>query len=178
MIFCPKNEEKLLSALRLHYQKKLITDGIKDRYRKKLRDLSFTEAILLPEIPMPYCIEALSYEILTAVRLKKSFDCYININANYMVDKKLYTLLLLNISRLTDYLEITENNTKILIKGRFKINEKIIALIQKLRGVVFRENKNAYILLTLEKTGKNSEDFPKAYELYRNPLSLVNLYID
>lgn len=178
LIYCPNKAEQFTAALRLIFQKLIIKNGIKKNYITALRKIYEFEVLIGTYIE-PIDIEVLCSELLTAVFLKKKFNYYIKTDKNYLINKKCFTALLLNICCCTDYIEIIEINKSLVIKGNFDINNKIMQLVKKLNGKVLKEviEKNIYLCFSFTQTEKKSEDFEAAYSLLQNPLSVVNLYL-
>ena len=180
LIYYPNKFEIYTSSLRLVYQKLILKNGIKQKYLKSLRKIDEFEGVIFQNEPIPINVEDFCGELLTAVFLKKDFDYNINVSGNYILDKKIFTMLILSICVKTDFLTIFNFNQNIVLKGKFKCSSKILRLTEKLGGNVFSEVKTGttFIRFDFPLTQKNTEDFEKAYYLLQNPLSKVNLYLN
>ncbi len=174
----PKNCGIITNALRLLYQKFILKNGIKPAYLISLKKINRIECFYNKTSPCPLDVEHFCYELFTAIFLKKKFDYFINITGNYLIDKKIFTILILEICETANYLEIKDFNGGFIISGNFKTNKNINFLTKKLKGAAFKDiSKNInYIKFNFSKTQKKSGDFETAYALLQNPLSLVNLY--
>ncbi len=178
MIYFPKNYCRITASFRQLYQNLILKKGIKSNYLNSLKKINLIEAYSLDAFPQPLNVEAYFYELFTAIFLKKKFDYFINIKGNYLIDKKILTLLLLEISGKTDYLELKSFKESLVIKGNFIPTKATMLLTKKLKGIIFKELKEniCCIKLNFPKTKKESEDFETAFFLLQNPLSVVNLY--
>lgn len=178
MIYYPNKYERYSASLRLLYQRFIINNGIKLNYLNALKKLYEFEALFCAEA-MPINIEKLLVEIFTAVLIKKKFDYFMRINNSYFLEKKKLISLILNIASLTDYLEVAEIGNRLVVKGNFIINEKIILFTKSLEGMILKEAKTEtiYLVFNFPVTKKETEDFETAYHLLQNPLSVINLYL-
>ncbi len=178
MIYYPKKYERFAAALRFLYHKFILKKGIKKSYLISLRKIYEFEAITIEDI-RPINPEKLCGEILTAVFLKRKTDFLIDTKNRYLINKKAFIALLLNLCAITNYLEIIEVENHLVIKGNFKINNRISKLLNFLRATIFKDTKSSvnYLLFNFPKTQKESEDFEEAYYLLQNPLSVINLYL-
>ncbi len=178
MIYFPKKVERLTASLRFLYQKFISINGIKNKYLKSLKKIYEFEAIAIEDI-RPINPEKLCGEILTAVFLKRKINFLIDTENCYLINKKVFIALLLNICITTNYLEIIEIENRLVFKGKFKINYRANRLLKFLKVTVFKEIKSSvyYLLFNFPKTEKESEDFEQAYYLLQNPLSVINLYL-
>lgn len=178
MIYYPKNHERFSASLRLLYHKFINKNGIKKNYLNSLKKIYEFEAITDKEI-IPINPEKICGEILTAVFIKKEVVFMIDTKNSYLINKKAFIALLLNLCVTTNYLEIIEIDNKLVIKGNFLFNNQIKRLLQVLKGVIFKDTKTSvyYLLFNFPKTKKESEDFEQAYYMLQNPLSVINLYL-
>ncbi len=178
MIYYPKKYEQFTAALRLLYHKFIYKNGIKTNYLNSLKKIYEFEAINNKET-VPINPENLCSEILTAVFIKCGNDFKIDTKNTYLINKKAFIALLLNLSVTTSNLEIIEITNKLVIKGKFSVNNPTKKLLKVLEGVKFKDTKTSicYLLFNFSKTEKESEDFEQAYYLLQNPLSVINLYL-
>ena len=178
LIYYPNKFERYTAALRLLYQKLTTNNGIQLRYLNRLKKIYEFEAIQNIDIT-PINIEKLCGELLTAVLLKKKFDFYIKVENNYLLNKKAFISIILNICNQTNYMQILSIQQKLVIKAKFKTSKTIIRLLKVINGLIFKEIKSeyTYLVLNIPMTQKETKDFEKAYYLVQNPLSVVNLYL-
>ncbi len=178
MIYYPKKVERLTASLRFLYHKLISKNGIKNNYLKSLKKIYEFEAINNREIK-PINPEKLCGEILTALFIKREIDFLIDTKNNYLINKKAFIALLMNLCGTTNYIEIIELQNKLVLKGKFNINKRVKRLLNFLKGTLFKDTKSDvyYLLLNFPKTQKESEDFEQAYYLLQNPLSVINLYL-
>ncbi|MBQ6847737.1 MAG: hypothetical protein IJO62_02330 [Clostridia bacterium] len=176
MINSPNKLERYTAGLRLRYQHLILKNGIKNSYIKAIRKIHEIEAININYL-VPVNIEKHFGEILTAVFMRQKFDYFINVKNNRLINKKLFTVLIINITTLTDYLEITEINNRLVIKGKFNVNQKIKSYVKILDGYILKFKGINYLIFNAVVTQKETENFESVYYLLKNPLSVVNLYL-
>ena len=159
----------------------IIKNGYKAKYLKNLMKIHRAEA-LLSNATEPINIKEFTDEILKAVFIKKteneqSFGFRVSATGNFLINKKLYTSLLLSLCHETDRIKVDLLNEKILITasvGSFDLN-----LIKAIGATHFyeRKTKQLYILITAPKTNKTPTETEKDWEYILNPLSIVNIYL-
>lgn len=178
MIYYPKNVERLTASLRFLYHKFISKNGIKNNYLKSLKKIYEFEAITNREI-VPINPEKLCGEILTAVFIKRETDFLIDTKNSYLINKKAFIALLMNLCSTTNYIEVFEFQNKLVLKGKFNIIKQTKSLLNFLKGTALKDTKSCvyYILFNFPKTQKESEDCEQAYYLLQNPLSVINLYL-
>lgn len=178
MIYYPKKVERLTGSLRILYHKFISKNGIKNNYLKSLRKIYEFEAINNSEI-VPINPDKICGEILTALFINRDTDFLIDTKNNYLINKKAFIALFMNLSITTNYIEIIEIQNKLVLKGKFYISKQAKRLLNLLKATAFKDIKSHiyYILFNFPKTQKESEDFEQAYYLLQNPLSVINLYL-
>ena len=184
MIFLPNKIEKYTYAFRNTFQFLISKNGIKENYLKSLRKICEAE-ILFNEISNNFivCKEHL-YQLLTAIFIKqiinnKEFDFIVDVKGNFLVDKKLFHALILNIAEKSKRIEILEINNKIIIKFDLKVDYKTFKFIKKLNGQILTEIKNeiTLVVLSVDFTDKKTEENINAFDMLKNPLSDINVYL-
>lgn len=162
----------------------IIKNGYKDNYLRNLKKIHRIEA-LLSDKKEPINIKSFSLELLKAVFIKKlenntKLRFTIDNTNTFLINKKLYTSLLLTLCKDTEKIEIKLYNEKILIKAINADTKDILNLIKKLDAIYFHEfkTKNLFILINAEKTSKIPEKYEKDWEYILNPLSVVNIYLN
>ncbi len=184
MIYFPNKIERYLAVLRNTFHLRIIKNGMKRNYLQNLKKIYITEALLFTENPQPIDLQSFCAEILTAVFLKKlilrqSFDFSVDLSGNYMVCKKLFTVVLLNIASNSQSVKIYTVNGRVVIQSVLPDTDKMHIFAKKLDGFFLQEKKTKNAILTafFAKTQKKTRDYEKAYELLENPLSVVNFYL-
>ena len=159
----------------------IIKNGYKAKYLKNLMKIHRAEA-LLSNATEPINIKEFTDEILKAVFIKKteneqSFGFRVSATGNFLINKKLYTSLLLSLCCETDKVKVDLLNEKILITA--SVESFDLNLINAIGATHFyeRKTKQLYILITAPKTNKTPKETEKDWEYILNPLSVVNIYL-
>ncbi len=182
MIFLPNKFELYTCILRNTMQTLIIKNGLKPIYLKNLMKIHRAEA-LFRETAEPIDIKSFCDEILKAVFIKKTenkkgFGFRVSAMGIFIINKKLFTSLLLSLCKDTNKIKIDLLNGKILITASVtKFDLKIINAI----GATYffeRKTKQLYILITAQKTKKAPTGTEKDWEYILNPLSVVNVYLN
>lgn len=183
LIFLPNKFERYTAALRSVIQNLIIKNGIKQNYLKNLKTIYDFEAILSNTLST-INIEKEYYEFFAAIYLKKikkdkKFTFFINANGNYLINRKLFTALLLNLSLNCNEITLQNKENLIIVSGDFQINSKIKIMVKKLNGAYLREIKSNKTLLVFpfNKSQNKAENFEYAYSLLQNSLSIINCYL-
>ena len=181
MIFLPNKFELYTCILRNTMQTLIIKNGYKPKYLKNLMKIHRAEA-LFSNSTEPINIKKFTDEILKAVFIKKTesekgFGFRVSAIGTFLINKKLYTSLLLLLCQDTDRIKIDLLNDKILIT--VSVESFDLNLINAIGATHFyeRKTKQLYILITAPKTNKTPTDIEKDWEYILNPLSVVNIYL-
>ncbi len=179
MIFYPNKFERYTASLRLRYMNFIVKRGIKERYLRAIRKIYEFEALFFEEVPLPFDLEKLSNAILIASLFVKRIDFNIDIKSNFILDKKIFSVLLLNICSNSTKISIFEKKNKIIITFNSIADKKINKAVKRLKGYILREVKQNITLcvLNLPSTQKKTEEIETAFNLFRNPLSVIHLYL-
>lgn len=182
MIFLPNKFELYTCILRNTMQTLIIKNGYKSKYLKNLMKIHRAEALFCDNTE-PINIKTFTDEILKAVFIKKTeneqgFGFRTSAIGTFLINKKLYTSLLLSLCRKTDRIKVDLLNEKILITA--SVENFDLKIIKAIGGNHFfeRKSKQLYILITAPKTNKTPIDCEKDWEYILNPLSVVNIYLN
>ncbi len=182
MIYLPNKFEMYACILRNTMQTLIIKNGYKPKYLINLMKIHRAEALFC-DTAEPIDIKSYTDEILKAVFIKKTeneqgFGFRISATGTFLINKKVYTSLLLSLCRETDRIKVDLLNGKILITA---LVEKFDSKILKTIGATHffeRKTKQLYILITALKTNKTPSETEKDWEYILNPLSAVNIYLN
>lgn len=132
----------------------------------------------------PVDIEVFSSEILNAVRYKhyknsKKFEVKTEKVGSVILNKKLFTSLLLNLCKSSEKIEISSFAGNILMKAYRTNLQEHKKLIEALGGTYFfmHHTNTVAILISAKKTDKTPKSEIKDWEYLLNPLSVVNIYL-
>lgn len=184
MIFLPNKFELYTCALRNTMQFLIIKNGYKAKYLKNLMKIHKAEALFTTDAE-PLDVKDFSLEILKAVFLKslengKAFRFKTENTGVFLINKKLYTSLLLSLCRDAEKIEVGLYKEKLLVSAYRSDNNEITKLLKALNAVSFFERKTETlsVLITASKTDKKPKDSEKDWEYILNPLSVVNIYFN
>ena len=184
MIFLPNKFELYCCVLRNTVQHLIIKNGYRDKYIKNLMKIHKAEALFSYE-EEPANIKDFSSEILKAVFLKlkeknKSFHFRIQKTGIFLINKKLFSSLLLCLCRNAEKIEIGTLCGKIFIKAEKTDLIELKKLLKAINAEYFFERKNRKLLIIINatKTDKKPCGNEKDWEYILNPLSVVNIYLN
>ena len=182
MIFSPNKFELYTCILRNTMQALIIKNGYKPKYLKNLMKIHKAEA-LFSDATEPIDIKSFADEILKSVFIKKTenqkgFGFRVSATGTFLINKKLFTSLLLCLCRDTDRIKLDLLNEKILITA--SVESFDLKIINSIGAIHFfeRKTKQLYILITAQKTNKTPTRTEKDWEYILNPLSAVNVYLN
>ena len=132
----------------------------------------------------PTNVGIFSLEILNAVKLKqyennKKFNFKTDEIGTVILNKKLFTALLLNLAKSSEKIEILSLKNSILIKAYKATPKEHKRLIKALGGAYFfiHHTNTLAVLINCQKTDKAPKKEIKDWEYLLNPLSVVNIYL-
>lgn len=184
LIYLPNKFEKYTAGLRVIFQNLILKNGIKKKYLINLGKIYENEAIFFDYDLLPIDTEKFFLSILKSVYIKKilqskkpQISC--ETNGNYILNKKLVSILILKIAQNSDYIKIYKKRKKIFILTKGVKYKKIKKIIIKLHCLYFEEikSKRQLIILAPEKTDKKAKDFEEDLFSLQNPLSPINYYL-
>ncbi len=177
MIVLPNSYSRYLASLRYFTSFNIFKNGLKDRYLKNLKKIYLAEAIFNKNFTESIDINKLSNNILGATKyLKPNIKYKIKSNGTYLVNKNLFSYLLLDIIKNHSLvLSAKENYLCIKFKGK---NLPTLSIISALDGYIFREIKTTENLLIIptEKTNRKSSYCDSEWEYLFDKFSIVNLF--
>lgn len=183
MIFLPNNFERYCAALRNTVQLSIIKNGLKPKYFKTFKKIYEAEAFFSREEILPIDLGLFLHQLLLSAHIKllennRSINISLKIKGVFLINRKLFTALILNICQNSKYIKISYLNGKILIYA--KCNTGILKpIITFLNGNIYFERKKGDFLITLPtiKTDK-SPIKTEEWEYSQNPFSPVNIFIN
>ena len=184
MIFSTNKYERFCSALRNHLHKKAIKYGVLPNDIKNMRKIMIFEAIYCQKEAVPTDITEISSKLLTAVYINslensKHFSFKIAANGSFMIERKLYTCLLLSLCKNSRYIKISKIKERIIIKAE-NIKKESLCIAKAMKGLILFERKTKSSLIILSPTATDKEPLPcnlDLQELY-NPFSAVNVFLN
>lgn len=176
MIILPNSFERYLAALRHFVSLSIEKHGARKRHFENFKKIYLCEAILNRKALKSVDINKLTSNILyAAANLDYGAKFKVDINGNFLINKELYSFLLLEILKKNPLTVFLENNFLCL-----KFSGKIINLstvITALNGYVLHEIKTAQniIAIPVKKTNQPSVYIDSEWEYLFDSFSIVNL---
>ncbi len=180
----PNNFERYTSALRILTSLFILKNGLNIKYLKNLSKIYTAESYFYKNQKQPLDIENFCYSIFYAVSIIKfkhfqNFDFKIHSQGNFLINKKLFTVFLLNLCLDCNEILVTTNQSHIEInfKGKYK---KSLKALEKLKGFYFYSLNQNYgkIVIPAVKTDRTSESFESEWENIFNRFSAVNIFFE
>lgn len=178
MIVLPNSFEKYLSALRISVSISILKHGLQPRHIDNLRKIHIAEALLHKTERQSVDINKLCTNLLSAVKtIKTDFDFRCNANGNFSINKNLFTLLLLSISKSSNSIDVTARNAFLEIKVSHK-SEKALSFVRALKGYSLFELKSrqSLIIIPIRETKEESIPIESEWEYIFNEFSVLNIY--
>lgn len=189
MIFLPKSFERYAASLRLYLQISVLRDGEQTKHLKMLKRINRAEALYYKAESSPVDIIKLANSLLGAAiivmlqrgkRLTASFSG----QGVYMINKKLYTALLMELAGLnTGNMEIgiKAYNSGVSIKasGCRSLGELAI-IIKAMKGTYFRQSNGNKLIINIpcEKTELAPQPVENEWCYILDRFSPVNVYLE
>ncbi len=182
MIFLPNKYERYTSSLRNYIQKLYNINGSSQKLLLNFKKIYEFEALFLNNEKLPCDIKQLSSRILFASFTKqidknKNLEFSINTKENYILNIKVFSIILLRLARVSEKIDIFNSNGYILIKSKTdcQIQTKFLKAINAFS--LYEHNcKTLLIIINAEKTAKKSIDIKEEWDIF-NPFSPINLYL-
>lgn len=176
MIVLPNSFECYLNNLRIYTSLSVLKRGLKPRHLVNLQKIHLAEAFFYKDFKESVNSRLLTFNLLCCVKTVKEFDFKINVTKNVLINKKLYTALLLLLSLNSRFLNVEFKNG-IIIKGKgdIKNSRKIIHF---LNGCSFFDikTKNYLVFIPCEATEKPSTETESQWQLLFDRFSVFNLF--
>ena len=182
MIYLPNKFERYLASLRNYLQNRSLKYGITPHILENMRKIYTAEALLCGDFIEPVDIGKLSSQILSAVYIKSieknlPFEFKIDCKGNVLINKKLYTALLLNLCKKAEKITLISLNGQILIKARNANKKTAFSLSKALGGIIFFERKLKSFIIILSPTATDKKAENNIYFDLNNPFCEVNYFI-
>lgn len=180
----PNNFERYTSALRILTSLFILKNGLNIKYLRNLSKIYTAEGFLYKNHKEPLDIENFCYSIFYAVYVIKAerlqqFEFEINSNGNFLINKKIFTVFLLNLCLECNQIRVTtkQKHIEINFKGKYK---KSLKALEKLKGFYFYSFNRNYgkIIIPTTKTEQISISFENEWENIVNRFSVVNIFFE
>ena len=182
MIFLPNKFERYTAALRNYIHFAVLRNGLNDKKINMLRKISETEAIFFYNENTPINIKDFSNTLFITAYTKllkndNSFDFFVFSDKTFLINAKLFEILLLNLCHTSKKIVITCSKNKIIIESNStsNVNYKIL---KALNAIYFYEikTKRLIISITAEATDKKPLNINREWDIL-NPFSNVNIFL-
>ena len=176
MIFLPNFFDKYTAFLRLAVENLIHKRGFCIKYAQMLKKINLSEAIFYKDETEPINIEGELLRITNII--SKPYSIILNVSGNYLINKKLFYILILKILSGSSWLKFSTINGKVVLKTNY-CNAEIFKIIRALRGYYFFETSshNLILVFSAEKTEKAVMNTNKDWLNLANPYSLINLFL-
>ncbi len=177
MIFSPNSAMRYLAALRIYVSLSILKNGLNAKHLENLRKIFTAEAFLNKKSLQSVDIKKLSYNFFESISaIKQDFKFCCNLYGNFLINKKLFTILLLQLSKETKEISLENNNTFLIIKLNGKI--KNLSTLKALKGYSLFEikNKKTIIIIPTTKTKQKSVEIESEWELLFDKFSVLNIF--
>ncbi len=178
MIVLPNNMARYISALRIYISLQVLKYGLNAKHLERLRKIYIAEAFLNSETTQSVNIGKLVFNLLESVSaIKPDFKYRFKSTGNFLINKKLLIVLLLNLSRRKNFIEIESVNDYLTIKVIGKI-KKSLSTVKTLKGLCLYEVKSnqTLIILPSKKTSQKSVPIESEWQNLFDSFSAFNIF--
>ncbi len=183
MIFLPNKLERYTAALRNSIQFLILKNGIKASYIKNISKIYTCEALFSYKEKIPvniykYCNKLLLSAHTKLLSYNKKLAFKITAKGNYLLNKKLLTVLLLTICQNGNNIEVFTFKGLLVLSAEIDNISRIKKVISALNGLFFYERKGRklYILIKANLTDKKEFETKREWAIC-DPLSPVNIFL-
>ena len=180
MLDLPNSFKRYLSSLRIFVSLSILKYGLQPRHLENLKKIYCAEAFYHKNSRQSVNIKKLSTNLLnTVTAFRYEFNFYCATEYNYYINKNLFTLLLLEISYESDFINISANENFLLIKCSSK-GKQLLKTITALGGFsLFETKSNATLfIIPVFKTQQPSVYIESEWEYLFNKFSIINIFFD
>ena len=178
MIFLPNFFDIYTAKLRFTVQKFINKNGNKQKYINMLKKINLAEAIYHKDELEPINIKSEIFTLINEPSMHKAFSVIVDINGNFLLNKKLFIILILSLLSRSGKIEIFDFLGQIVIVSKSKTNS-VKKLITSLNGYYFFEKSTNNLILVINayRTEKEAIKTNKDWLNSSNPYSLINLFL-
>ncbi len=180
MTVLPNSFERYTASLRILTSLLILKHGLNKKFLRNLSKIYTAEAFYNNKNLQPLSIQKFALELFYAASVIKPQNLIFSINCqgNFLINKNVFTVLLLSLLKECDEINITfEKNIVINFKGNHK---KALSALKNLQGYYFYSvfaNSGKFIIPAL-RTNKQSVPFANEWENIVNQFSTVNLFFE
>lgn len=176
----PNSFERYTASLRILTSLLILKYGLNKKLLQNLCKIYTAEAFYGAKNLQPLNIQNFVLELFYAVSVIKpeNFVFSANCHGNFLINKNVFTVLLLNLCKECEEIKISfKKNIIIDFKGKHK---KALSALKNLRGFYFYlDNTNAgKFIIPVLNTNKKSVSFANAWENIFDQFSPVNLFFE
>ncbi len=176
MIILQNSFERYLGALRNFVSKSIAKHGVQKRHFKNLKKIHFCEMLLNKKTVKCVDINKLTGNLLNAATcLNKDIKFKINLKGNLVINKELYSFLLLEIFKKSS-LSVFFYNNYVCIKF-WGDSKNLSTIITALNASILHETKTdqSIIAIPTKNTNQSSVYIESDWEFLFDSFSIVNL---
>jgi hypothetical protein len=183
LIFLPNFFDKYTAFLRLAVDNLINKKGFSVKYVEMLKKINFAEGFFYKEEIEPLDVKEYILLLLHVCQLKtsnykKTIKVTLRINGNFLINKKLLTILLLQLYKSCKKITVAFIKGKIVIMCD-RLPPASLKTVTALNGYCLKEVKSqrSAIIIKAERTEKSPIKTNKDWLNLTNPYSLINLFL-
>jgi hypothetical protein len=174
----PNSFNRYLSPLRNFITLSITKYGLTRKHIENLRKIHYAESFFYKNNLQSVDINKLCTNLLGAIKtIKPDFDFKCDTFGNFFINKNLFTLLLLTMSKEINYIDVAASNSFLQIRASYK-SKKALRFVRALNGYSLFEIKTEQnlILIPTKKTNEESVPIESEWEYIFNKFSVLNMY--
>ncbi len=181
-MFLPNKTERFTAALRNYIQNLISKNGLSKKYIDRMKKIIIFEAVNSEKETVPCDVKLLANRLFIIIYSRlldenKSLNFSVKISERYIINTKLFTILLIVLALNSKEIIIEELFGNLIVKCKTDIKIKP-KLLKALNSSVLYEKKSEFLMLIIkaEKTAKPSVDIKREWDI-SNPFSPINLFL-
>lgn len=182
MIYLPNSFERYTAGLRIIIHLSVLRHGLCRRHLDSLKKIYIAEALFAKDSLLPYSLAELSLPLLSSSQIlleeKGEFiDFSLSGDGVYLLNKRLFTLLLLQLCLDGSSIRLYAKEQKIVISFCGEIKNSL-SFIKAMKGCYFYEkfSQKAAIVLPARKCSEKPQECENEWHYIFDRFSPVNLY--
>lgn len=184
MTVLPNSFERYTFALRILTSLSILKHGLTQKHLRNLSKIYTAESFYRKDFTEATNIQKFSLNLLFAVAVikfkqNKTFEFEVDVNKNFLINKNIFTVLILNLCKECEkiYISAKQNQITVSFKGNYK---KSLSALKKLKGFYFYSLKtgDGKIVIPAQETSQNSSNPINEWGNIFDRFSPVNLFFE
>ena len=175
MIVLPNSFERYLSSLRILVSLSILKHGVQPKHIKNLKKIFIAEALYNKNSRQSVDISRLCNNLLRSINsINPNFKFSCQINGNFYINKSLFSLFLIEVSRISDNITIKQSENYICVL--FNTSVVSFPYLSELGGYKLKTQNKVLAIIPVTKSDTDSVYIESEWEYIFDKFSIVNIY--